>query len=72
MCEQKTKTIEMKIDSSDKRQIFTQIRNSVIDAALQRLARNSGWLLAAEGVALIVSVLPISSSSSPAWYRRLW
>jgi len=57
MCEQKTKTIEMKIDSSDKRQVFNQIRNSVIDAALQRLARNSGWLLAAEGVALIVSVL---------------
>ena len=37
--------------------MFAQIRNSVIDAALQRLARNSGWLLAAEAVALIVSVL---------------
>ena len=47
----------MKKDVSDKRQIFSQIRNSVIDTALQRLARNSGWLLAAEAVAAIVSVL---------------
>ena len=47
----------MKKDVSDKRQMFSQIRNSVIDTALQRLARNSGWLLAAEAVAAIVSVL---------------
>lgn len=51
----------MKKDASDKRLVFSQIRNSirnsVIDTALQRLARNSGWLLSAEAVAAIVSVL---------------
>ena len=47
----------MKKDASDKRLVFSQIKNSVIDTALQRLARNSGWLLAAEAVAAIVSVI---------------
>ena len=47
----------MKKHASGKRIVFSQIKNSVIDTALQRLARNSGWLLAAEAVAAIVSVI---------------
>ena len=47
----------MKKDTSEKRFVFSQIKNSVINTALQRLARNSGWLLAAESVAAIMSVI---------------